>query len=144
MILDMEGAIITSNNVMKDPNTGKFIPGSKPANIITSETSADLHRARREKMRQAAAAAIARGTNTRNSIAGMAYGIEKLVERAVSGDEDLDKSRKALLSAGRVAGLIDDTRQTLDNSASSDTIPRETIELIRDTALAIGKLLGTV
>lgn len=141
----MTGELIPARNgVLRDPKTGRIVANPGATSDITPATSSAYHQARREKMRQAAAAAIARATNTRNSIQGMAYGIEKLVERAVSGEEDLDKSRKALLSAGRVAGLIDDTRQTLDNSGSGDSIPRETIELIRDTALAIGKLLGTV
>src|SRR5690606_9219318 len=90
------------------------------------------HQARREKMRQAAAAAIARATNTRNSIAGLAYGIEQLVARAVSGEEDLDKSRKALLTAGRVAGLIDDTRQTLDNDTVQSLAIADSLLAVRD------------
>ena len=128
----MTDYIVASNGALIDPETRRFVPGGKPANAITETNSAAYHRARKEKMRQAAAAAIARATNTRNSIAGLAYGIEQLVSRAVSGEEDLDKSRKALLTAGRVAGLIDDTRQTLDNDAVQSLAIAESLLAVRD------------
>lgn len=122
-----------SNGAVYDLEAKRIVanPGGGTKAITQANASA-YHQARREKMRQAAAAAIARATNTRNSIAGLAYGIEMLVSRAVSGEEDLDKSRKALLTAGRVAGLIDDTRQTLDNDAIQAVAVTASLLAVRD------------
>lgn len=122
-----------SNGAVYDLEAKRIVanPGGGTKAITQANASA-YHQARREKMRQAAAAAIARATNTRNSIAGLAFGIEQLVARAVSGDEDLDKSRKALLTAGRVAGLIDDTRQTLDNDAIQAVAVTASLLAVRD------------
>jgi len=122
-----------SNGAIYDLEAKRIVanPGGG-SKAITQANASAYHQARREKMRQAASAAIARATNTRNSIQGLAYGIEKLVERAVSGEEDLDKSRKALLTAGRVAGLIDDTRQTLDNDTVQSLAIADSLVAVRD------------
>ena len=137
--------IPAKNGALRDPRTGRIVanPGGGEKAITPANSSA-YHQARREKMRQAASAAIARATNTRNSIAGLAYGIEMLVSRAVSGEEDLDKSRKALLTAGRVAGLIDDTRQTLDNDTVQSLAIADSLVAVRDIIHELVKSNGTV
>lgn len=129
---------------MRDARTGKIVSSAKAANVITKETSAAYHRARKEKTEQAIRAAIARGAGTKSSIEAIALGAEVMFQKVLDDEYDLDKRRKAWLSIGRQAGLLTDHVQSVDNSSQSDNIPRETIELIRDTAIAIGKLLGTV
>ena len=132
------------NGVLRDARTGKIVSGANAINAITKETSSAYHRARKEKTEAAIRAAIARGAGTKSSIEAIALGAEVMFQKVLDDEYDLDKRRKAWLSIGRQAGLLTDHVQSVDNSASGDSIPRETIELIRDTALAIGKLLGTV
>ena len=145
MILGMDGTIITSNGSAKDPATGHFLPGHKPSTAISDRSrSLALHKARKEKTEAAIRAAIARGAGTKSSIEAIALGAEVMFQKVLDNEYDLDKRRKAWLSIGRQAGLLTDHVQSVDNSGTDDSIPRETIELIRDTALAIGKLLGTV
>lgn len=114
--------VVAKNGAVRDVATGRIVSGSNITTKISTENSIALHSARKEKMQAAARAALARAANTRNSIEGLAYGIENIYSRAISGEEDLDKSRKVVLSVGKVAGLIDDTRQTLDNTGTNDSV----------------------
>ena len=132
------------NGALRDPKTGRIVSGANITTKISNDNSIALHRARKEKTEAAIRAAIARGAGTKSSIAAIALGAEVMFSKVLDDEYDLDKRRKAWLSIGRQAGLLTDHVQSVDNSGQSDAIPRETIELIRDTALAIGKLLGTV
>lgn len=133
MRMSEQAIVVAGNGAFQDKSTGRFTSGGKPVNMITPENSAAYHRLRQEKTQRAAAAAIARAANTGNSIAGLAYGIENIFRRAVSGEEDLDKSRKAIISSGQVAGLIPSfSSREVGSGGSATIIPTETMNRLLD------------
>ena len=114
--------VVAKNGAVRDVTTGRIVSSENVVTKITPSNAVAFAHARREKTQAAVRSAIAKSANTRNAIQAVALGAERLFDAVLDPEYDLDKRRKAWLSVGRVAGLIDDTRQTLDNTGTNDSV----------------------
>lgn len=142
----MSDYIATVNGSLKDPETGHFLPGVKPKTAIADRShSLALHRAKKEKRENAIRAAIRdRTPDAKNGLHAVAIAAGIMWEDVLDPEKDLDKRRKAWLTIGRQAGILEDGVQTLDNDTVQSLAIADSLLAVRDIIHELVKSNGTV
>ena len=101
------GVIVASNGAWRDKDTGQFVKGGQPENMITPENATDYHQHRQEKQIMAALAAegglASAFPNNPTAYAAWAHIVEKHAQLSTKDDYT---STKAADFVGKATGYL--------------------------------------
>ena len=113
-----EGVIVASNGAWRDKDTGRFVPGGQPENMITTENATDFHQHRQQKQIMAALAAegglASAFPNNPTAFGAWSHIVEKQAQLSTKDDYT---STKAADFVGKATGYL------VSDRAGSDPVP---------------------